>query len=53
MTKVRYKGGRAGALVKWLWEETHVPKVVSLNPGTIYWMDFFHILYVVKNLMCA
>ena len=27
---------RAGALVQWLWEETHVPKVVSSNPGTVY-----------------
>ena len=33
----------AVALVKWLWEETHVPKVVGLNPSTIYWMDIFHI----------
>ena len=22
----------------WLWEETHVPKVVSSNPSTVYWM---------------
>ena len=22
---------------------THVPKVMGLNPGTVYWMDFFHI----------
>ena len=29
---------RAGALVLWLWEVTHVPKVVISNPGT-----FFHI----------
>ena len=35
----------AGALVQWLWEETHVPKVVGLNPSAVYWMDmaFFHI----------
>ena len=32
----------AGAMVQWLWEETHVPKVLSLNPGIIYWMDIFH-----------
>ena len=37
-----------GALVKWLWEETHVPNVVSSNPGTIYWMDIFHKVFVVK-----
>ena len=36
----RYK---AGALVKWLWEETHVPKIVSSNPSTVYWMDIFQI----------
>ena len=25
-------------------EETHVPKVVGLNPSAVYWMDmtFFH-----------
>ena len=31
------------ALVQWLWEETHDLKVVGLNPGTVYWMDIFHI----------
>ena len=39
----QWRGMRAGALVKWLWEGTHVPKVVSSNPGTVYWMDIFHI----------
>ena len=36
---------RTGALVKWLWKETHVPKVMGSNPGAVYWMDmtFFHI----------
>ena len=34
---------RAGALVKWLWEETHVPKVVGSNPSTVYWIDIFDI----------
>ena len=33
----------AGALVQWLWEETHVTKVVGPNPVTVYWMDIFHI----------
>ena len=28
-----------GAPVLWLWEETHVLKVVSSNPSTVYWMD--------------
>ena len=23
--------------------EAHVPKVMSLNPGTVYWMAIFHI----------
>ena len=32
---------RAAALVQWLWEESHVPKIMGLNPSTIYWMDFF------------
>ena len=32
---------RAGALVQWLWEKTHVPKVMSSNPITVYWMDIF------------
>ena len=36
----------------WLREETHVPKVVSLNPRTIYWVDIFSHL-VVKILMCV
>ena len=34
---------RAKALVKWLWVTTHVRKVVGSNPGTVYWMDIFHI----------
>ena len=37
------------ALVKWLWEETHVLKVVSLNPGTEWGMDIFHI-HLLKKL---
>ena len=38
--KQLYKN-RAGAPVKWLKEETHNLKVMSLNPGTGYWMDIF------------
>ena len=36
-------GGSPGLVV--IWEETHILKVVGLNPGAIYWMDmtFFHI----------
>ena len=32
----------------WLWDETHVPKVVGSNPSTVYWMDIFHI-FCCKN----
>ena len=38
-------GGSPGL---WLWEETHVPKVVGSNPGTVYWMDIFSHIFVVK-----
>ena len=34
---------RTLALVWWLLEETRVPKVVSSNLSTLYWMDIFHI----------
>ena len=34
---------RAVSLVKWLWQEAHVLKVVGSNPGTVYWTDIFHI----------
>ena len=32
---------KAGALVLWLWKETHIREVVGLNPSTGYWMDIF------------
>ena len=35
----------------WLWEETHVPKVVGSNLSTVYWMDIFTHLFVVKTVM--
>ena len=35
--------GWAGALVQWLWEETHVPKFVGWNPGAVNLDNFFHI----------
>ena len=38
----------AGALVQWLWEETHVPKVVGSNLSTLYWMDISSHLFVGK-----
>ena len=36
-------------LVQFLWGETHVPKVVGSNPGTVYWVDIFHIYLLLKN----
>ena len=35
----------------WLWEETHILKVVGLNPSLIYWMDIFHIIFCKIVLM--
>ena len=32
----------AGAMVQWLWEETHVQEVLGVNPGHGYWMGIFH-----------
>ena len=51
VTCPNYVKNRAGALVYWLWEETHVPKVVGSNPGTVYWMDIFSQIFVVKIVM--
>ena len=34
------------ALVQWLWEETHVPQVMGLNPSIVYWMEIFSHLFV-------
>ena len=46
------KASWAVAVVEWLWEETHVLKVVGSNPSTVYWMDIFHIyLFVVTIVM--
>ena len=42
---------RAGTLVQWLWEETHVPKVMGSSPSTIYWLDNFHI-YLMQKMLC-
>ena len=39
MTSAKRVLNWAVALVKWLWEETHVPKVMGSNPGVGYWMD--------------
>ena len=35
-------------MVGWLWEETHVPKVIGSNPGNVYWMEIFSHIFVVK-----
>ena len=35
--------GTEEALVLWLSEESHIQKVMSLNPGARYWMDIFQI----------
>ena len=42
---------RAVALVLRLWEETRVSKVMSSNPSTIFWMDIFSHLFVVRFVM--
>ena len=34
-------------------EESNALKVVSSNPGTVYWMDIFSHLFVVKIAMCV
>ena len=39
---------KQSSLVQWLWEQTHVTKVVGLNPSTVFWMDIFHLLFAVK-----
>ena len=51
-TKIYYNDSfrRAGALVQWLWEETHVPNVVGSNPGIVYWMDIFFTFICCKNV---
>ena len=32
----------------WLWEETHVLKVMGSNPCTIHWMDIFSNIFILK-----
>ena len=36
----------AGAMIKWLWETTHVREVVRSNPSAVYRMDmkFFSLI---------
>ena len=40
---------KEGALFQWLWEETHVPKLVGSNPGRVYWMDILSHILCCKN----
>ena len=42
----------AGVLVQWLWEETHIPKVVGSNPGTVHWMDIFTYICCKNCFVC-
>ena len=35
------------------WSSSHAPKVMSLNPATVYWTDIFSHLFVVKIVMCV
>ena len=51
LERPKVRSAKAGALVKWLWEETHVSKAVSSNPGPIYRMDIFSHKFVVKFVM--
>ena len=41
----------SGALVQWLKEETHNPKVVSSNLCIRYQTDIFHIIFVVNFVL--
>ena len=41
-----FEKNRTGALVQLLWEGTHVPKVVGLNPGAVYWMVITFSTYI-------
>ena len=34
-----------------VWEETRMPKVVGSLPVTVYWMDIFSHIFVVKIVM--
>ena len=40
-----------GGWVEWLWEETHVSKVMGSNPNIVHWMDIISHLFVVKIVM--
>ena len=39
------------ALVKPLWEKTHVQEVVNSNPSAGYWMDIFQINLLKKKFL--
>ena len=42
---------RAGSLVQWLSEETHVQEIVSSNPTAENWMDHFTRVFCVKIVL--
>ena len=46
--KVLKMGGSPGLVVM---GRDSRPKVVGLNPGTVYWMDIFSQIFVVKIVM--
>ena len=46
--KIPHQQIGVGALVQWLWEETRDLKVVGSNPGTVYSMDIFSHIFVVR-----
>ena len=50
MLRSSYSGWEPGSS---RWEETHVPKVVSSNPSTVYWINIYSHLSVVKIVMCV
>ena len=54
--KIKQVGGYIGtygarAQFQWLWEETHVLKIMGLNPCTVYWMEIFHMNLLKKLLI--
>ena len=41
-----------GALFLWLWEQTHIQKIVGSNPSTIYWTGIFLIIFCNRCIVC-
>ena len=42
--------GQEPKFVNWLWEETHVLKVVGLNPSTVYRDQYYKTIFAVIDL---